>query len=126
MAGGIYNETYFKNNPEEKEADGVLYGVILVNRKSWARECIKVGIAKGKDWRHIVKRSRGFKGYEVRIQRTFHADLYTVWQYEQRLHKAFAEHSYKPKIKFGGHTECFTMDSGILKAFPDREGELWV
>ena len=42
MAGGIYNETYFKNYPEEKEADGVLYGVILVNKKSWARECIKV------------------------------------------------------------------------------------
>ena len=36
MAGGIYNETYFKNYPEEKEADGVLYGVILVNKKSWA------------------------------------------------------------------------------------------
>ena len=93
---------------------------------SWASVCIKGGIAKGKDWRHIIKRSHGFKGYEIRIQRTFHSDLYPVWQYEQRLHKAFEEHSYKPKVKFGGHTECFTMDSGILKAFPDREGLIWV
>ena len=36
MAGGIYNETYFKNYPEEKDRDGVLYGIILVNQKTWA------------------------------------------------------------------------------------------
>jgi hypothetical protein len=71
LMAGIYNETYFNNHPLEKERDGVLYGVILVNKKSWARECIKVGIASGKDWRHIIKRSRGFKGYEIRIQRTY-------------------------------------------------------
>ena len=35
---GIYNQTYFDNHPIEKEKDGVLYGVILVNKKSWARE----------------------------------------------------------------------------------------
>mgnify|MGYP000944549083 CR=1 FL=1 len=126
MAGGIYNETYFKNYPEEKEVDGVLYGVILVNKKTFERECIKVGIAKGKDWRHVVKRSGGFKGYDLRIQRTYASTLYEVYQYEQRLHKAFEKDSYKPKQKFGGHTECFTIDSDILKAFPDREGLIWV
>ena len=59
---GVYNQTYFNNRPEEKEREGVLYGVILVNQRTFERECIKVGIASGKDWRHVIKRSRGFKG----------------------------------------------------------------
>ena len=33
MSIGKYNETYFKNHPEEKEREGVLYGVILVNKE---------------------------------------------------------------------------------------------
>jgi len=61
MSGGVYNQTYFDNRPEEKEREGVLYGVILVNTKTFERECIKVGIASGKDWRHVVKRSRVLK-----------------------------------------------------------------
>ena len=58
MSIGKYNETYFKNHPEEKEREGVLYGVILVNKKTFEREVINVGIASGKDWRHVLKRSR--------------------------------------------------------------------
>ena len=40
---GKYNETYFKNHPEEAQKEGVLYGVILVNKKTHEREIIKVG-----------------------------------------------------------------------------------
>ena len=80
---GLYNQTYFDNHPEEQVKDGVLYGVVLVNKRTYERECIKVGIASGKDWRHIVKRSRGFKGYDTRILRTYHDTLYNVWRFEQ-------------------------------------------
>jgi hypothetical protein len=66
---GKYNETYFRNHPEEADKDGVLYGIVLVNKKTFERECIKVGIASGKDWRHVIKRSGGFKGYDIRIQK---------------------------------------------------------
>ena len=52
---GVYNQTYFDNHPHEKEREGVLYGVILVNQRTFERECIKVGIASGKDWRHVIK-----------------------------------------------------------------------
>ena len=38
---GKYNETYFKNHPEEAQKEGVLYGVILVNKKTHEREIIK-------------------------------------------------------------------------------------
>ena len=118
MAGGIYNATYFKNYPEECDREGVLYGVILVNKETFERECIKVGIASGKDWRHVIKRSRGFKGYDLRIQRTFHDTIYNCWKYEQELHKKYENDSYKPKQKFGGHTECFKISSLILQDFP--------
>ena len=68
---GKYNHTYFDNHPEEKDREGVMYGIVLVNKETFKRECIKVGIASGKDWRHIIKRSRGFKGYDIRIQKTW-------------------------------------------------------
>ncbi len=116
--GGIYNQTYFDNYPEEQEKDGILYGVILVNKQTWNRECIKVGIASGKDYRHIIKRSHGFKGYEIRIQRTYHDTLYNVWKLEQELHEKYKHEKFVPKIKFGGWTECFEITSLILQDFP--------
>ena len=118
MSGGVYNQTYFNNHPHEKEREGVLYGVILVNQRTYERECIKVGIASGKDWRHVIKRSRGFKGYDLRIQRTYHDTIYNCWKLEHELHDKFKHDSYKPQQKFGGHTECFEISSLILRDFP--------
>ena len=39
---GVYNHTYFDNRPEEKIRDGVLYGIVLVNRATFERERIGV------------------------------------------------------------------------------------
>ena len=99
---GVYNQTYFNNRPDEQEREGVLYGVILVNQRTFERECIKVGIASGKDWRHVIKRSRGFKGYDLRIQRTYHDTIYRCWQIEQALHEKFKHDSYSPSQNLVG------------------------
>ena len=115
---GKYNHTYFDNHPEEKDKEGVLYGIVLVNKQTFKRECIKVGIASGKDWRHIIKRSRGFKGYDIRIQKTWTSTLYNVWAHEQYLHDIYKHDKFEPMFKFGGHTECFKIDSLILQDFP--------
>ena len=120
MAGGIYNETYFRNYPEEKERDGILYGIVLVNMKTWERETIKVGIAKGRTFKDAVKRGRGFTGYDIRIQRLWQGSLYDCWRFEQKLHNQFQNDRHKTEQKFGGHTECFSMDSKILEAFPKK------
>ena len=120
MAGGIYNATYFKNYPEEKEQEGVLYGIVLVNKRTWERETIKVGIAKGRNWKDVIKRSRGFNGYDLRIQRTWHGSLYDCWRWEQQLHKEFENDRHKTEVHFGGHTECFSIQSRILEAFPKK------
>ena len=76
---GVYNQTYFNNRPEEQKREGVLYGVILVNKQTFERECIKVGIASGKDWRHVIKRSRGFRGYDLRTVSYTHQTLPTIY-----------------------------------------------
>ena len=55
MSLGVYNQTYFNNHPEEKEVDGILYGIVLVNQVSWERETIKVGIAKGRTYKDAVR-----------------------------------------------------------------------
>ena len=34
---GLYNQTYFDNHPEEQVKDGVLYGVVLVNKRTYER-----------------------------------------------------------------------------------------
>ena len=44
MSVGVYNETYFARRPEEKERDGVLYGVVLVNRKTYETTCAQAEI----------------------------------------------------------------------------------
>ena len=120
MSGGVYNQTYFDKHPLEKEREGVLYGIVLVNRKTWERETIKVGIASGKDWRHVIKRSRGFTNYDLRIQRTWSGTIYDCWRWEQKLHSQFKTDRHKTAHHFGGHTECFCIDSKILEAFPKK------
>ena len=118
---GIYNETYFKNHPEEKDRDGVLYCVVLVNKKTYVRECIKIGIAAGKNWKDVLKRSRGFKGYDIRIQKIYRDTLYNVWKLEQFLHVEFAKYRLKPTEKFGGHTECFSIQPEIITSIPSKK-----
>ena len=118
---GIYNATYFNNHPEEKDKDGVLYCVILVNRETHQRECLKIGIAKGRTWKEVLKRSRGFKGYDLRIQKIYHDTIYNCWCLEQALHKEFAKYSYKPSKKFAGHTECFEIRKEIILAIPSKK-----
>lgn len=115
---GVYNPTYFKNHPEEANLPAVLYCVILVNKKTDEREAIKIGIAKGKDWRDVIKRANGFKGYEIRIQKVVHGPLEEIYYLEQYLHELWNEKRLKPSQKFGGHTECFEVDSAIIRSIP--------
>lgn len=118
MSKGIYNPTYFKNNPEESDAEAVLYCVVLVNRKTFEREAIKIGIAKGRNWKAVIKRSRGFKGYDIRIQKVVQGRLEDIYYLEEYLHELWQEKKLKPSNKFGGHTECFEVDDAIIQSIP--------
>lgn len=118
MSKGIYNSKYFINNPEECNVEGVLYCVVLVNRKTFEREAIKIGITKGRNWKDVIKRSRGFTGYDIRIQKVVSGPLEKIYNLEQSLHKQWQDKKLKPSAKFGGHTECFEVDDEIIKSIP--------
>ena len=118
MSLGIYNQKYFENHPEERNVDGVLYCVVLVNQQTSERECIKIGIAKGKDWRHVIKRAGGFKGYDIRIQKTVTGPLQDIYYLEQYLHELWAHKRFIPTKKFAGWTELFEMDPEIIRSIP--------
>ena len=118
MSKGIYNEKYFENHPDECDAEAVLYCVVLVNRISMKRECIKIGIAKGRNWKDVIRRSNGFKGYDIRIQKVVHGRLEDIYYLEQYLHEKWSDRKYKSEWKFGGHTELFELDDAIIKSVP--------
>ena len=115
---GVYNQTFFNNHPEIASAPGILYCVILVNKKTCEREVLKIGIAKGKTWKDAVKRSFGFKGYDLKIQKVHSATLREVWELEQALHAKWKHKQKFPSISFGGKTECFEVDPEIIRTFP--------
>lgn len=122
MSKGLYNKTFFANNPDEASKEGVLYIVVLVNKSTNIRECVKIGITKGKNWKDAIKRSRGFNGYEIRIQKLVVGTLEEVFYLEDYLHELWSEHRYFGSHKFGGHTELFNIDQlkNIIASVPDR------
>lgn len=122
MSIGGYNPTYFKNHPEAGKQPGVLYCVVLVNKKTFERETVKIGITKGTNFRDAIKRSTGFKGYEIRIQKLVKGPLEEIFYLEQYLHELWQDESFKPSQRFGGHTECFNIDklTEILKSIPNE------
>lgn len=122
MSKGIYNPTYFKNNPEEANLEGCLYIVVLVNKKTCQRECVKIGITKGRNWKDAIKRARGFTGYDIRIQKTITGPLEDIYYLEEYLHELWQDHRYYDSLKFGGHTELFNIEKlrEILASVPAK------
>lgn len=122
MSIGGYNPTYFKNHPEVGKQPGVLYCVVLVNKKTYERETVKIGITKGTNFRDAIKRSMGFKGYEIRIQKLVKGPLEEIFYLENYLHELWQDESFRPSVKFAGHTECFNIEMlpEILKSIPDK------
>lgn len=115
---GLYNPTYFRNNPEECSKPGVLYCVVLVNTRTMEREALKIGITKGTNYKDAIKRARGFTGYDIRIQKLVYGTLEEIFYLEQYLHEKWAHKKLKPTNKFGGHLECFEVDSEIIRSIP--------
>jgi hypothetical protein len=115
---GLYNPTYFINNPEEASKPAILYCVVLVNRRTMERVCIKIGITQGTANRDVLKRAGGFKGYDVRIQRLVYGTLEEIYYLEEYLHELWADRKYKSEWKFGGHSELFELDDEIIRSIP--------
>jgi|TARA_Y100000114_G_scaffold153567_1_gene173788 hypothetical protein len=105
---------------------GLIYGIKFVNPDT-GEKFLKVGIAKarpGKVGKGVLQRgsSKDFytPDYQQFIQRTWQGDYDDCRNIEYTLHYMFADDHYQPKIKFGGYTECFNINSKILRWFPKK------
>lgn len=119
MKTGYYSEAFFRNNPEAGKQPGILYCVVLVNRKTHKRVCIKIGITKGTSNKDVIGRTSHFKGYDTRIQKIVHGTLEEVYYLEQYLHELWSDKKYTSEWKFGGHSELFELDQEIIRSIPD-------
>lgn len=122
MSKGIYNPKYFENHPEECDLEAILYIVVLVNQKTNIRECVKIGITKGRNWKDAIRRSGGFKGYDIRIQKIVAGKLEEIYYLEQYLHELWDDHRYNEASKFGGWRELFSIEKlrEILASVPEK------
>lgn len=118
MSKGIYNPSYFRNHPEEADVEATLYCIVLVNKKTDQRECIKIGITKGRGWKAVHKRATGFPFHEVRLQKEVVGRLEDIYYLEEYLHEKWEHERYHSPEKFGGHTELFNMNPEIIKSIP--------
>ena len=120
MSKGIYNQAYFDNHPEECDVEATLYCVVLVNKQTYEREAIKIGITKGKGWKAALSRSSGFTFHDIRIQKTVTGRLEDIYWLEDYLHEKWQHKRKEMPQKFGGHTECFEVCDEIIKSIPDK------
>lgn len=119
---GFYSESFFRNNPETGKIPGLLYCVVLVNKKTDERTCVKIGIAKGSSNKDVINRANHFTGYDVRIQKVVSGPLEDIFYLEQYLHELWNDHKYISEWKFGGASELFDIAKlpEILKSIPSK------
>jgi hypothetical protein len=68
---------------------------------------LKVGITV----REVRKRKTNITNkYKVSVLKELQLPLYNAFLTEQQFLKDYKIYKYRPKIKFGGHTECFSYD----------------
>ena len=85
-------------------SEGFLY---LIKLKNQDEEFVKVGVTT----RSIEIRTKKIaQYYDIEILKYLKSDLKTISNHEQKIHTHFKDLNYTPKIKFTGHTECFTLE----------------
>lgn len=88
---------------DSKDGHGILYLLLFQNSKE---KFIKIGITN-----NIINRKYGFlKQYLVTELELYHGSYKKMHEYEHELKNKFYSHSYTPKYKFYGYTECFNVD----------------
>lgn len=96
---GYYNvNRALKNKDEYKQIKTSVYIVRLYNKDE---DFYKIGIA-----RDLNARMKAFV-YNCEVIDIIKTNLYDAIFLEHELHLKNRKNKYEPKIKFGGHTECF-------------------
>jgi len=101
---GIYTKEFFLNNPQYKQKKATLYVVTGYNE---TESFVKVGITT----RTTALRLMSESVYQFDILAEYELELFNAFQMEQFILDHFKEFQYVPQNKFGGFTECLTIDT---------------
>ena len=112
---GKYDDDFFKNNPTKKDIPAILYLVQLNDNGS---NYYKIGITA----RNLTKRFNG-KLRKLTVVITQNTTLYHAYMLEQQILSNLIQHSYHPKVKFSGHTECLNINDEVLCYIQNKVNE---
>lgn len=101
---GVYSENFFNQNPQAKDQKASLYFIKLSNDSEafW-----KVGITQQTN---LNNRFDKISNYNCEIINIVETTLYDAFCLEQNIKEEYSSSQYIPKHKFGGHTECFSVN----------------
>ena len=98
---GFNKESWLKRL---KNKDGVFYVLRFFNTEN--EQFIKIGITTNS----IPKRYTKMSGYNYDILKMVKGSASKIYDIEKMILKKYKHFKYIPKIKFEGHTECFTIN----------------
>lgn len=98
-----------------KDGQAILYIIICYNKNE---EFYKIGItSKSVNKRYESDRQMPYN-YDIISEYTSDAEI--IYDLEKELHKKFKNFKYKPKIEFGGYTECFKLYANQLNYIENK------
>lgn len=102
-----YSYEYFNRYPDECDIPAQLY-VVLFSNKDHDESFYKIGITRSTthDRFHY-----GYSDYHMVTQILVNLPLKRAYIAEQQLLTLSRQHKHTPIIKFGGHTECVSIDA---------------
>lgn len=104
--GNMIKEDFVRVCKKEKAS---LYVIKCSNKEE---VFYKVGItSKNTNYRFRVK---SLMPYNYKVIKIISSDPESIFDLEKILHKMLSSYKYKPKIDFGGFTECFTTIKPIM------------
>lgn len=109
------NNSFNKNNYIKAHKNCTLYLIQLSNQDE---TFYKIGITH----QNVKKRYATLKDYKYVILKELNKDSKTILNLEEHIKGSIINnYQYNPKIKFGGHTECFTVDAlpNVIKFITD-------
>lgn len=91
----------------------ILYVIECFNKNE---RFIKVGITIGS----VKNRFKNSLPYEYKIIMTLKGSSSFIYDFENVIHREIKSFSYRPKIKFGGYTECFKSNNDIISIIKNK------
>ena len=102
---GGYGMKRFENHPSLRTTPGMLY---LIRVYDDTEDFIKIGITQKTIHERFVVNNR--LPYKYDVLQTVSGHLYDMFLLEQEAKRSLKRYRYHPRIKFSGHTECFSVE----------------